>query len=401
MSTIPAEAVPRMNRNNPDTSAGLPEKYDYWQGLPIISWNINDISHNSLGSKTEVDDFCNIINMAPIFCLQETKGEVTVPNYRCFNKNRISSRSGGLCIGVQRSLEKHITHIETECMDIQAICISKNLTQTEKNITLINIYDSPENSSYKQRMRKLGLEENTLETLLHFIGEQLDHSEIMLLGDLNARTGPMNFIPSTKDWTNRKYTNAPIACRASRDSIINERGNRLLELLGSCNLTMLNGNMIGDIFGEYTCYTYNGQSVVDYVAVSPNIKNLVKSFKVLAMTDLSDHRPLLCQLSPRVPLIAAELLQNLHQDAPKRPKWDGEATTMQFIDNLNKDELTARFLEIANLPLDKAEDIYTMNEMLVNALDSALDTEQSPKSAHQEKKVKSFSKKKRRSKFRP
>ena len=53
------------------------------------------------------------------------------------------------------------------------------------------------------------------------------------------------------------------------------------------------------------------------------------------------------------------------------------------------------------MPLDKAEDIYTMNEMLVNVLDSAIDTEQNSNSAHQEKKVKSFSKTKRRSKFRP
>ena len=147
---------------------------------------------------------------------------------------------------------------------IQAVSISKTYTKAEKNITLINIYDSPENSSYKVRMRSLGVEENTLEALLHFIGEQLGHSDIMLVGDLNARTGGVNFIPVTKDWMKKKKSNAPRPCR-----VLNERGNRFLDLLGSCDLTLLNGNVIGDIFGELTCYQYNGQSVVDYIAVHP------------------------------------------------------------------------------------------------------------------------------------
>ena len=300
------------------------------QDLSVVSWNINNISHHSLGNKTEIDEFREIIEMSPIFCLQETKGEVVVPNYRCFNKNRVSSRSGGLCIGVQRSLEKYITQIETGSTDIQAVSISKTYTKAEKNITLINIYDSPENSSYKVRMKSLGVEENTLEALLHFIGEQLGHSDIMLVGDLNARTGGVNFIPVTKDWMKKKKSNAPRPCRASKDSVLNERGNRFLDLLGSCDLTLLNGNVIGDIFGELTCYQYNGQSVVDYIAVSPSIRNMVKRFKVLSLTNLSDHRPILCQLSVRIQMIAAELIQELHQDAPKRPKWDGDATAQQW-----------------------------------------------------------------------
>ena len=371
------------------------------QDLSVVSWNINNISHHSLGNKTEIDEFREIIEMSPIFCLQETKGEVVVPNYRCFNKNRVSSRSGGLCIGVQRSLEKYITQIETGSTDIQAVSISKTYTKAEKNITLINIYDSPENSSYKVRMKSLGVEENTLEALLHFIGEQLGHSDIMLVGDLNARTGGVNFIPVTKDWMKKKKSNAPRPCRASKDSVLNERGNRFLDLLGSCDLTLLNGNVIGDIFGELTCYQYNGQSVVDYIAVSPSIRNMVKRFKVLSLTNLSDHRPILCQLSVRIQMIAAELIQELHQDAPKRPKWDGDATAQQFTDNLNKAEITNQLLDISTSTLDTVENIYSTNKKFVHILESALCTDQPSNCANSEQKIRCFSKKKRRSKLRP
>jgi hypothetical protein len=84
----------------------------------------------------------------------------------CFNKNRQNSRSGGLCIGVHRSISKHVTLIETDSPDIQAALISKSYTKLEKDVALINTYDSQEYSSYKIKMKRLGLEENTLEALL-------------------------------------------------------------------------------------------------------------------------------------------------------------------------------------------------------------------------------------------
>ena len=369
------------------------------ENLSVLSWNVNDISDQSLGNKAEIDEFCNIIEMAPIFCLQETKGEVNVPNYRCFNKNRESSRSGGLCIGVQRSLLNHITPVKTESSDIQAISISKAYTRGDKNITLINIYDSQDYSSYKVRMKKLGSEENTLEALLHLIGEQISHSDIMLVGDLNARTGTINFTPSSRDWMDEKIMNAPASCRASKDPVLNERGNKFIDLLSSCNLTLLNGSVVGDIFGEFTCFKYNGQSVADYMAVTPNLKSLVKWFKVLSLTDLSDHKPLLCKFSVKVPLLPAELIEKLYQKAPTKPKWDGDATTQEFIANLNRDDQAARLLELSASPLENTENIYSLNDKFINILENSLGTERNPNSS--EHKVKLFSKKKRRSKFRP
>ena len=135
--------------------------------------------------------------------------------------------------------------------------------------------------------------------------------------------------------------------------------------------------------------------------VSPSIRNMVKQFKVLSLTNLSDHRPILCQLSVRIQMIAAELIQELHQDAPKRPKWDGDATAQQFTDNLNKAEITNQLLDISTSTLDTVENIYSTNKKFVHILESALGTDQPSNCANSEQKIRCFSKKKRRSKLRP
>jgi hypothetical protein len=68
-------------------------------------------------------------------------------------------------------------------------------------------------------------------------------------------------------------TDKNILKRQSRDTKIDHRGKELLDLCISNQLSILNGRVLGDMFGNYTCYTPNGASVVDYVLVSENIRN--------------------------------------------------------------------------------------------------------------------------------
>ena len=204
-----------------------------------------------------------------------------------------------------------------------------------------------------------------------------------------------------RDWANKRKTNAPTACRASKDKTVNERGNKFLDLIGSCDLTIINGCTLGDIFGEFTCYRYNGQSVIDYVAISPGVKGIVKNFIILPLTELSDHRPLLCQLSPKVPLIAAEILKDLYENAPKKPKWEGEATMKEFMENLDSEDMVNQLQEVIDSPLETKEHIYAVNNKLINVFQSAIGDKLSTNSDRNGKTGKHFSKKKRRSRFRP
>lgn len=67
----------------------------------------------------------------------------------------------------------------------------------------------------KMSLKKQGLEEETLNNLLYFIGGQSDHSEVILMGNLNALTGTFNYIPSVRDLMNRSKTYALTQIHAS------------------------------------------------------------------------------------------------------------------------------------------------------------------------------------------
>ena len=84
--------------------------------------------------------------------------------------------------------------------------------------------------------------------------------------------------------------------RASKDQILNARGFLLLDFLACNKLQILNGCTLGDIFGEYTSVNYNGRSVVDYMAATPDLKEAVLYFRILELTKYSDHKPCICDL---------------------------------------------------------------------------------------------------------
>ena len=89
--------------------------------LKIVSCNICDSTDKVLGDKTNESDFVLVIDGSDVICLQETKKEISIPNYKCYNGNRNRSRSGGVFLGVHRSLEKFLTPLPTGDHDIIAV----------------------------------------------------------------------------------------------------------------------------------------------------------------------------------------------------------------------------------------------------------------------------------------
>ena len=153
-------------------------------------------------------------------------------------------------------------------------------------------YCAPAGSSYLARTQFEPFAD--LELKLNNIADQRD---LICLGDFNARSGTeldylnnednsdIPFIPD-------HYVTDTIATfpRGNKDTVTNQYGEQLIALCRSVPLRVCNGRKLGDILGEYTCYKWNGQSVVDYCLVSPNIYNKVSSFKVNSfIPQLSDH----------------------------------------------------------------------------------------------------------------
>jgi len=68
---------------------------------------------------------------------------------------------------------------------------------------------------------------------------------------------------------------------------LDARGKELLDVCIAHQLRVLNGRTLGDLSGNFTCFTPNGASAVDYAIVSESALNKILYFKI------SDFKPIL------------------------------------------------------------------------------------------------------------
>lgn len=83
--------------------------------------------------------------------------------------------------------------------------------------------------------------------------------------------------------------------RKSKDKILNSRGRKFIDLIGSIKGYILNGITKGDEKDEFTYVDPRGCSVFDYVIENENCIEIVSNFKIGERID-SDYMPLLLKL---------------------------------------------------------------------------------------------------------
>jgi hypothetical protein len=76
---------------------------------------------------------------------------------------------------------------------------------------------------------------------------------------------------------------------------MDSRGKDLIDLRISNQLRIVNDRVLGDTFGNFTCYTTHGASTVDYVLVLEGILDHILSLKV---NDFVPCQPTLALKSP-------------------------------------------------------------------------------------------------------
>ena len=127
------------------------------------------------------------------------------------------------------------------------------------------------------------------------IFQQQFHCKFMVCGDLNGRTGTLpDFVMNDNDaYSPLSHEYEPdVVClpRNNQDTHVNSQGRRILDLCKMSELRILNGRLSTDrTIGSYTCVTYNGSSLVDYVLSSPSLFNCVDYFCVSDVNEFSDH----------------------------------------------------------------------------------------------------------------
>jgi len=331
----------------------------------IISWNVANI-HGLLGNKVEDPDFVKIISPNDIICLQETGCEVSLKGYKSYSDIRKSGKGGGVTTLVRNtileycSLEK-CTLTADQSMNIVIVKVTD--PNTNINTFVLNSYIPPTNSKLKNRTN---CSDANFDALQEKISNILDNSsnELVLLGDLNARIGAspefqiydraeeFELFPDTGRPSDFMVIPdvAPISQnRNSQDKITNRHKNLLLDLCGSQNLLILNGRTIGDSAGKYTCFKWNGNSVVDYFIASTSFLHRVKSLSVGEHTLFSDHNPVLLSLWHRneAPQRNSRAPNSNYQEAPFRYRITENSLT-NFTHSFEQPEFIQRISQLTS-----------------------------------------------------
>jgi exonuclease III len=199
---------------------------------------------------------------------------------------------------VKNHIRKGIQLVDSSCADVLWVKFDRHIFDIAFDIFYCVIYISPHNSTFAAKLDYCPFE------MLHKDVEKYRKlGEVILGGDPNARTAVSpDYIQHDRGHdpipVPSFYDDARDGCskRNSQDTVINEHGRKLLSLCQSHNLRILNGRKAGDSGGYFTCFKYNGQSVVDYALVSPALFNSVLYFNVENFTPFSDH----CMVSFRL-----------------------------------------------------------------------------------------------------
>ncbi len=136
--------------------------------------------------------------------------------------------------------------------------IQKGIISASQHVFLCAIYIPPLESPYFQEETFQNIEEE----ISHFQAQ----GNVLLMGDLNARTGKeLDFLEShgTRFITgyNDLYPSYPAT--ENCDQTVNAHGRQLLQLCRGLALYIVNGRLRGDSLGRYTYSSALGNSTVD------------------------------------------------------------------------------------------------------------------------------------------
>ncbi len=264
----------------------------------------------SVEKKLELLELEKLIIENDITCLQETwltdSTDIEINGYKINRSDRGSHKkkntgSGGVVFVYKQHLKRGLKNIKSKISDVLWLKLCKTYFGLENDIYLCNCYVPLSNSVLHKECIQ-----GYFDVLKTEIAEFSVLGDIVLIGDLNARTGDLRENYSLIDENNDQdivETNIFITARdnavsndllsrVNEDITINPFGRKLMNLLNETHLIIVNGRKLGDYTGRKTCYTYNGSSTVDYCIVSSQLFCNILRLNVLYQDWFSDHCPI-------------------------------------------------------------------------------------------------------------
>lgn len=326
--------------------------------LSICSWNVGGLISKSY-NKLEDPEFIKQINSYDIAFLSEThtgfETHIGLDGFQHIQVCRPVSRNnryyGGLAILIRKPLRSGIKVLKNTSSEYQWIKLMKHFFNFEKDLYICFSYVSP--CSFRTRS-----DSDTLEAIIRDINNFKNEGNILLCGDLNARTGSApDFIQGDSDkhipFDPSYIIDTEIKTRCSEDNKLDDRGKQLNDLCISSGLRILNGRSLGDLFGKFTCQTPNGASVVDYVISSEELLKDVIYFHVHPFLPLFSD----CRSKVSVTLKATftrEISHDRNTHMPGVFKWNKFSSEF-FLHVLQRKETSDKVASFMNKEFDTHE----------------------------------------------
>ena len=178
------------------------------------------------------------------------------------------------------------------------LVIDKSLFGMSYDCVFCTLYIPPANSPFYDN-KDISAFSVLQDTLLE---NRLFQSEIIICGDLNARTGnELDFesqcrnVPELDEFNEILDGDIGVK-RTSCDSVVNNFGKQLLQFCKTYSCYIVNGRFGTDKdIGEYTFINQNGSSVIDYFIASKSVLHRVHQMEVVC-NSLCNHLPLMMEL---------------------------------------------------------------------------------------------------------
>ena len=267
--------------------------------LDLAFWNIHGKTSKLIGDKFMDAEFLSIINTSQIIGLVELHTESTpiIPGFKLI-KQKIQKKvhkgpkiAGGLAVFVKYEIDHMVKLVNNNNDDSIWIKIKKEETGEKEDIYIGTVYLSPLKKTDKN---------SSLESFMEEISFFKTKGIIFTQGDLNAHTSTLpDFLVSDKTVTFGIENYEKHLFRNTEDrKPTNERGVCLLDLCKAYDILIVNGWKMGDLFGNFTSFQWNGSRVVDYVLTPHDDFDWISYFKVGKFRPwLSDHCPLFYNIS--------------------------------------------------------------------------------------------------------
>jgi exonuclease III len=252
---------------------------------------IGSVNINGLSNKTNTDEFMNLLEQHDMLCVQEswleTNGEkhqmwkkreqeiLKEIGYRCFKssrqkKHKAKRGSGGVVLFFKENLQKGLVKIESLNPDCIWVKMDSNFFGLEHDIYMCNTYIVPNDSDYFRQQ-----DTDVMSILSDEIGMYSTKGQVLIMGDLNARTGENQETLHTELLDTCNSGNQEmgddhgetlhIYQRHNRDKITNPSGRALIQILNELHLIVLNGRIPGDLNGEFTYHVSQGSIKPGYL----------------------------------------------------------------------------------------------------------------------------------------